>query len=101
MNKLVLTIAIATTAIFSSSAFAQNAERGKELFNTCIQCHAADGNGVAEKKAPRLSGQHDWYVLKQLQDFKSGVRKNPDMDPYIKSLSEQDFKDLAAYIITL
>lgn len=101
MNKLVLTIAIAASSIFSTTTFAQNAEKGKELFNTCIQCHGADGNGIVEKKAPRLSGQHDWYVLKQLQDFRSGVRKNPDMDPYIKPLSEQDFKDLAAYIITL
>lgn len=101
MNKLVLTITIATGALFSFNTFAQNVEKGKELFNTCIQCHGADANGNPEKKAPRLSGQHDWYVLKQLQDFKSGVRKNPDMDPYIKSLSEQDFKDLAAYIITL
>ncbi len=80
---------------------AQDAARGGELFKTCIECHGADGMGMAEKNAPRIAGQHDWYILTSLKDFKSGTRKNPDMLPFIKGLSEQDFADLAAHISKL
>lgn len=87
--------------LISSSSFAQDAAKGKVLFATCIQCHGDTGNGNPEQKAPRISGQHDWYVIKQITEFKSGVRKNPAMLPFISKLTEQDIKDLAAYIITL
>ncbi|MBC7429073.1 MAG: cytochrome c [Bacteriovorax sp.] len=87
--------------ILSNSSFAQDAVKGKALFAVCIQCHGADANGLPEKKAPRLSGQHDWYLVKQLTEIKSGVRKNLVMQPYVAKLTEQDFKDLAAYITTL
>lgn len=87
--------------LITSSSFAQDAAKGKILFATCIQCHGDAGNGNPEQKAPRISGQHDWYVIKQITDFKSGVRKNPAMLPFISKLTEQDIKDLAAYIITL
>jgi cytochrome c553 len=92
---------LALASFFSVSSFAQDAAKGKTLFAVCIQCHGADANGLPEKQAPRLSGQHDWYLLKQLTDIKSGVRKNPVMLPFIQKLTEQDFKDLAAYITTL
>jgi cytochrome c553 len=85
----------------SSPVFAQDVEKGKALFATCIQCHGEKGDGVVEKKGPRLSGQHDWYVVKQVTEIKSGVRKNPEMQPFVAKLSEQDIKDLAAYITTL
>jgi cytochrome c553 len=86
---------------FISQTFAQDAAKGKALFATCIQCHGEKGDGNPEKKAPRISGQHDWYVIKQVTEIKNGVRKNPDMQPFVAKLSEQDIKDLAAYIITL
>ncbi len=89
------------SSLFSATAFAQDAAKGKALFAICIQCHGETGMGNPEKKAPKLSGQHDWYVIKQVTEIKSGVRKNPDMLPYVSKLTEQDIKDLAAYIITL
>ncbi|MBC7713138.1 MAG: cytochrome c [Rhizobacter sp.] len=100
-SALSLISVLLLASVFSSSSFAQDAAKGKALFAVCIQCHGADANGIVEKKAPRLSGQHDWYLLKQLTEIKSGVRKNPEMLPYIAKLTEQDFKDLAAYITTL
>jgi cytochrome c553 len=58
--------------------------------------------GIPAQKAPRIAGQHDWYIAKQLQDIKAGVtRKNPVMIPFVSKLSEQDMKDLAAYISKL
>ena len=56
--------------------------------------------GSVASKAPKLAGQHDWYIVKQLTEIKSGVRKISDSTPY-KGLSNQDIIDLAAYIVTL
>lgn len=87
---------------FSFSSIAQDAAKGAELFKQCILCHGEKGDGNVAQKAPRISGQYDWYVLKQLQDIKAGVtRKNPVMIPFLNKLSEQDMKDLAAYVSTL
>ena len=92
--------ALCVLITFSPKASAQNAENGKTLYASCIECHGDKGDGNAAKQAPRLSGQFDWYILKQLTELKSGVRKIDNSGRY-KALSEADMKDLAAYIITL
>lgn len=97
--KLVMFLAL---IVLSFTSFAQDAKKGEELYKQCITCHGDKGDGNPAQKAPRLSGQHDWYVLKQLQDMKAGkTRKNPVMTPFLNKLSEQDMKDLAAYISKL
>ena len=73
---------LVTFILFSSTlttvSFGQDMARGGELYKQCIACHGDKGDGNPAQKAPRLSGQHDWYILKQLQDMKAGVtRKNP------------------------
>lgn len=100
-SSLMLLSLLVLTSLFSTVGMAQDAVRGKELYATCIQCHGETGNGNVEKQGPRLSGQHDWYVIKQITEIKAGIRKNPVMLPFIAKLTEQDIKDLAAYIITL
>lgn len=95
---------VALTLISSSISlsFAQDAAKGAELYKQCIVCHGDKGDGNPAQKAPRIAGQHDWYILKQIQDIKAGVtRKNPVMLPIVNKLSEQDMKDLAAYISKL
>lgn len=101
MNRVLAIATLMTTVSLASVGFAQDADRGKTLYATCIQCHGDSGQGNASQKAPRISGQYDWYVIQQITDFKSGVRKNPEMLPFIKDINEQDIKDLAAYILTL
>lgn len=83
------------------SVMAQDAARGQTLYNTCIQCHGEKGEGNASMKAPRIGGQHTWYIESSIQKFKSGERKNPTMLPFIKNLNETDIADLAAYVATL
>ena len=92
---------IAMISMVSLSVFAQNAEKGAQLYGTCIQCHGEKGLGNVDQQAPRIAGQHDWYILTQLTNFKSKIRQNEKMYPYIKNLSEQDFKDLASYVSKL
>ncbi len=84
-----------------SSVMAQDAARGQTIYNTCIQCHGEKGEGNADMKAPRIGGQHAWYIESSIKMFKSGERKNPTMLPFIKNLNDTDIADVAAYVSTL
>lgn len=96
---IALTVASAT---LTHQTFAQDAAKGAELYKQCIACHGPQADGLLQQKAPRISGQYDWYILKQLQDIKAASnRKNPVMVPILAKLTEQDMKDLAAYISKL
>jgi cytochrome c553 len=62
----------------------------------CVACHGADGNSIITAN-PRLAGQHPEYLAKQLNNFKSGERKNPVMGPMASTLSAEDVLGVAAY----
>lgn len=69
---------------------------GKQKSAACAACHGADGNS-ANPEWPKLAGQNEKYLFKQLMDFKKQKRVNPLMSGPIAPLSEQDMKDLAVY----
>ena len=71
-------------------------QRGSDLYQKCIVCHGKLGEGKKGQNAPRIGGQLDWYIELQLSNMKSGARVNAVMNPYLKPLEAQDFKDLAA-----
>jgi cytochrome c553 len=75
---------------------AGSADDGQSKSTACIACHGPNGNS-ANPEWPNLAGQHEQYILKQLQAFKSGARKNPLMTPMAMGLSDDDVEDLAAY----
>ena len=81
---------------FSSTADSGDPVKGQTLSGTCAACHGADGNSPAGDW-PKLAGQHAGYIVKQLQDYKSGARENAIMSGMAAGLSEQDMRDLAAY----
>lgn len=85
-----------TAGVVSGSAMAGNAEAGKEKAKVCAACHGADGNS-ATADFPKIAGQHADYLVKSLQGYKSGTRKNPIMAPTAANLSQRDMEDLAAY----
>ena len=77
---------------------------GHEIYTKkgqCLTCHGRNGEGKSSQQAPKLAGQHDWYLLKQLVNMKSKERSNPKMDVYLKKLTEQDMHDVAAYLSKL
>jgi cytochrome c553 len=76
-------------------------ERGHALYQKCIVCHGKSGEGKKSQNAPKVGGQHEWYIVTQLNNMKNKVRVNKKMDPYINKLSSADFNDLAAYISKL
>jgi cytochrome c553 len=75
---------------------AGSAEKGESKATACIACHGSQGNS-ANPEWPVLAGQHEQYIHKQLQAFKSGARKNALMTPMAMSLSDDDMADLGAY----
>jgi cytochrome c553 len=82
------------------AAWAGNVEAGriKSESERCQECHGADGNGNGQDgKFARLAGQYSAYIVKQLQDFRSGARKHDTMMIMARSLEEADLADIAAY----
>ncbi|MCP1575525.1 MULTISPECIES: c-type cytochrome [Herbaspirillum] len=63
----------------------------------CVSCHGAAGNSTITQN-PKLSGQHEAYIAKQLLNFRTPERNNPVMTPMAKALSEEDIHNLAAYL---
>jgi cytochrome c553 len=63
----------------------------------CVACHAADGNSAIAAN-PKLAQQHPEYLVKQLQEFKSGKRNNPVMKGFASALSDDDMKNIAYWV---
>jgi cytochrome c oxidase subunit II len=85
-------------------------QNGKSLYDpTCGICHSDEGQGVWSVHAPALSGMSDWYLVRQLQNFKSGVRgAHPEdelgfqMTSMVTALEDDDaINDVVAYINSL
>ncbi|HSV58770.1 MAG TPA: c-type cytochrome [Variovorax sp.] len=78
--------------------------KGEAIFNatpansqSCASCHNADGNSSIAAN-PKLAQQHPEYILKQLQEFKSGKRKSPIMKPLAAALSDEDMRNIAWFV---
>lgn len=97
MKKLLITtLALLTIGVASATMAAGDASAGKGKSAVCAACHGADGNSPSDM-FPKLAGQGEAYLVKQLNEFKSGVRNNAVMAPMVAALTEQDIADLAAY----
>lgn len=73
-----------------------NAEAGAAKAAVCAACHGVDGNS-ADPQYPKLAGQHERYIARQLALFKTGERANPIMMGFAAPLSPQDMRDLGAH----
>lgn len=78
-----------------------NALDGQKIFTqggtqpgatACLACHGPDGLGLAAAGFPRLAGISAGYLRKQLQDFKSGSRVSPVMQPIAQALTEEEIQ---------
>jgi cytochrome c553 len=86
----------AALALASLPARAGDLAAGKRKAMQCQTCHGLDGLSKLPE-APNLAGQPEPYLVKALDDFRHGVRKNDMMSIVVKSLSDADVADLAAY----
>ena len=86
-----------------------DAEAGKPLYAVCAGCHGSQAEGNPALHAPKLSGQGDWYLQRQLKNYKQGVRGTHDKDvfgkmmaPMAATLSDDAAIDnVSAYIKTI
>lgn len=90
--------ALLLAAVSAPMALAQgNAQAGEAKAAACAACHGATGNDSLLPNVPKIGGQGERYLLKQLQEIKAGVRPVPLMEPVVAPMSEQDLADLAAF----
>ena len=76
-----------------------DAKAGQAKAGACAACHGLDGNS-ADAQYPKLAGQHERFIWRQLKLFKSGQRENAIMQGMAAALSEQDMRDIGAYFAT-
>ena len=95
MNKLLVSLLL-SLGVTGLAQAAGDAAAGQAKTAVCAACHSADGNSLAPN-FPKLAGQGERYLLKQLQDIKSGNRQVIEMTGMLTSLSDQDLADIAAY----
>ncbi len=96
MKKTAVAALFMTGAFGAAHAFDGDPEAGRELSDTCVACHQADGNST-NPEYPKIAGQHAGYAYKQLREFKSGEREDATMAGMVANLSDQDMRDLAAF----
>jgi cytochrome c553 len=90
-------ISIFLVSLISMSVIAGgDVTKGQAKSAVCLACHGANGNSVVAT-FPKIAGQGESYLLKQLQDFKSGARKDSTMAGIVAGLSADDMVNLAAY----
>ena len=100
MNKLLvsllLTLGVAGIAQAAATAVVGDAAAGQAKTAVCGACHGPDGNSMAPN-FPKLAGQGDRYLLKQLHEIKDGKRQVLEMTGLLANLNDQDLADIAAY----
>jgi cytochrome c553 len=96
LNKKLLGGILATTVLLSAGTNTL-ADDGQSKAMPCTACHGPDGNSTMNPEWPNLAGQHSEYLVTQLQAFKSGTRKNPNMSGMAAALTDQDMIDIAEF----
>ncbi|MBF9234397.1 c-type cytochrome [Microvirga alba] len=91
-------VALAAFGIALGPAFtvAADAQTGRDKVIVCQACHGMDGLSKTPE-APNLAGQVEGYLVKTLNDYRSGARKNESMNIVAKDLSDEDIANAAAY----
>jgi len=96
---LVLSISFALAAVSTTTLAEGNSAIGKTKAASCAGCHGEDGNSMVST-FPKLAGQHEGYIVKQLEAFKDGSRNAPMMAPLAMGLDKDSIADIATYYAT-
>lgn len=108
---VLIAVGLALGVSVASPSRAQDLARGEKLFELCATCHGAEGEGNQLFLAPAIGGMPLWYLERQLEMFRSGVRgthfddiEGMRMLAMARSLRTEhgdDLKDVAAYTASL
>lgn len=69
---------------------------GERKSGSCHACHGKDGISINDLW-PNLAAQREGYLRKQIEAFRDGARKDPIMQPLVKTLSDEDIDDIVAF----
>ena len=93
-------LALSGVAVWAVPADAADVAAGREKAELCIGCHGEAGISQTQN-IPSLAGQPDQFIQWQLVFFRSGTRKNEQMQPIVEQLSNDDVRNLGAYFASL
>ena len=94
----------ARAELHEAARLTPNAERGKELFETCAACHGSAGHGTSDGTVPAIAGQHGSVLLKQLVEFRHDQRWDERMQHFADRhhlATAQELTDVAAFASAL
>src|SRR5271169_6627793 len=91
---------MALSVVWAVAASAADLAAGKEKAELCTGCHGESGISKTEN-IPSLAGQPDLFVQWQLVFFRSGTRKNEQMQPVVEQINNEDIRNLGAYFASL
>ena len=102
ISTLLLHVISASAPVAVSGALAAEGDpaAGKRKTSMCVGCHGIGGYKTVFPEVyhvPKLGGQHAAYIVKALQEYKSGNRSHPSMRAIAAGLTDQDMADLAAF----
>jgi cytochrome c553 len=98
--KKALLVLVCSWLFVSAQVVAGDVAAGKAKSAQCAACHGAKGISPMGLY-PNLAGQKGQYTAKQLNDFRSGARKDPTMQAMVASLSDDDVANLSAYYASI
>ena len=94
--KTISIMAVLLLSLQGQVVQAGDAAAGQAKAAVCGGCHGATGISVAPNN-PNLAGQHEQYLIKAINDYKSGKRDDAAMKAMVGTLSDDDVKNVAAY----
>jgi cytochrome c553 len=97
---IIVLCGMALSAAAACSSAAADLAAGKEKAEICAGCHGENGISQIEN-IPSLAAQPDLYVQWQLVFFRSGTRKNEQMQPIVEQIDNEDIRNLGAYFASL
>ncbi len=94
---LATTLALSSLSVVAQDKKPDLAKGAASYTAVCAACHGADGNSGTPEN-PKLAGQHPQYLVKQLQEFKSGKRNNAVMKGFATTLSDDDMVNISHWL---
>lgn len=89
-------ICLLISAILVSACSQGDVTEGEARAVTCLACHGGSARSTMPN-IPRIAGQSQYYLAKQLRDYRDGSRTDPTMSALAASLDDETIEDLAAY----